>query len=421
MFKELHPNIRIRIYTSFLSRVVGAAVFPFMAIYFTKEINAMVAGVLLLIQVAAQFLTGLYGGYLADIIGRKRLMVTGEILKLTAFIGMFLANSPWFQSAWVTFFMLLLIGIAGGLVNPAAEAMLIDVSTKDSRAFMYAINYWAINMSMMIGLMIGGWFFERNLFELIAVLLGISLLTLWMTSTKITDTYVVSEEKVREGYGLKPVLKNYSLVMKDVPFLAFTIGGIAILGIEFQRNNFISVRLEQDIASNMMDLFGMFSFELDGIRLLSLLTVANTLFIVLFTSLFSKWIKGRKEETIMYAGFALFGLGYAFLAFSNHIPGLFIAVIVLSIGELLYVPTRQSILADIVDDTRRGAYMAFNGLVFQFGKILGALGIIIGNVIGGYGMAVLYVGLVFAGIHFSRMAIRRRKSPEEVVLEASGS
>ncbi|WLR46525.1 hypothetical protein LC065_13205 [Halobacillus litoralis] len=102
-------------------------------------------------------------------------------------------------------------------------------------------------------------------------------------------------------------------------------------------------------------------------------------------------------------------------------PGLFIAVIVLSIGELLYVPTRQSILADIVDDTRRGAYMAFNGLVFQFGKILGALGIIIGNVIGGYGMAVLYVGLVFVGIHFSRMAIRRRKSPEEIVLEASGS
>ncbi|MBX0358386.1 MFS transporter [Halobacillus sp. Nhm2S1] len=421
MFKELHPNIRVRIYTSFLSRVVGAAVFPFMAIYFTKEINATVAGVLLLIQVAAQFLTGLYGGYLADIIGRKRLMVTGEILKLVAFIGMFLANSPWFQSAWVTFFMLLLIGIAGGLVNPAAEAMLIDVSTKDSRAFMYAINYWAINMSMMIGLMIGGWFFERNLFELIAVLLAISLLTLWMTSTKITDTYVVSEEKVREGYGLKPVLKNYSLVMKDVPFLAFTIGGIAILGIEFQLNNFISVRLEQDIASSMMDLFGLFSFELDGIRLLSLLTVANTLFIVLFTSLFSKWIKGKKEEPIMYAGFALFGLGYAFLAFSNHIPGLFIAVIVLSVGELLYVPTRQSILADIVDDTRRGAYMAFNGLVFQFGKVLGALGIIIGNVIGGYGMAVLYVGLVFAGVHFSRMAIRRRKSPEEIVLEASGS
>ncbi|SDO71288.1 MDR family MFS transporter [Halobacillus aidingensis] len=421
MFKELHPNIRIRIYTSFLSRVVGAAVFPFMAIYFTKEINATVAGVLLLIQVEAQFLTGLYGGYLADIIGRKRLMVTGEILKLTAFIGMFIANSPWLQSAWMTFFMLLLIGIAGGLVNPAAEAMLIDVSTKDSRAFMYAINYWAINMSMMIGLMIGGWFFERNLFELIAVLLGISLLTLWMTSTKITDTYVVSEEKVREGYGLKPVLKNYSLVMKDVPFLAFTIGGIAILGIEFQRNNFISVRLEQDITSNMMDFFGLFSFELDGIRLLSLLTVANTLFIVLFTSLFSKWIKGKKEEPIMYAGFALFGLGYAFLAFSNHIPGLFIAVIVLSVGELLYVPTRQSILADIVDDTRRGAYMAFNGLVFQFGKILGALGIIIGNVIGGYGMAVLYVGLVFAGIHFSRMAILRRKSPEEIVLEASGS
>ncbi|QAS54417.1 MDR family MFS transporter [Halobacillus litoralis] len=411
MFKELHQNIRIRIYTSFLSRVVGAAVFPFMAIYFTSKMNATVAGILILIQVGVQFFTGLYGGYLADIIGRKRLMVTGEYLKLFAFAGMLAANSPWLESAWITFIMMLLVGVSGGLVNPAAEAMLIDVSTKETRSFMYAINYWAINMSMMIGLVIGGWFFERHLFELIGVLIGISLLTLWMTSTKIIDTYKVCDEKTGEGYGWKPLLKNYQLVVKDFSFLAFTLGGVAILGIEFQRNNFISIRLEEAIIPHMVDVFHLFSFQLDGIRLLSLLTVANTLAIVFFTGIVSKWIKGRKEEPIMYTGFILFGLGYAYMAFSTNITGLFIAVAVLSIGELLYVPTRQSILADIVDDSRRGAYMAFNGLVFQLGKMLGALGLILGNILGGYGMGMFYLVLVVAGIFFSSVAIRGRKAP----------
>ncbi|RWZ60852.1 MFS transporter [Halobacillus fulvus] len=383
MFKSLHRNIKIRIYTAFLSRIVGSAVFPFMAIYFTKEWNAAIAGVLVLTQVLIQFLSGLYGGFLADLIGRKRLMVVGELLKVAGFVGMFLENSPWFTSAVVTYIMMLFVGVSGGLVNPAAEAMLIDVSTKATRAFMYAVNYWAMNLSIMVGLMIGGWFFEDYFTELLAVLIGMSLLTLWMTYALIIDTYKVSKQPSRKEYGVVPLLKNYQKVVKDGAFLAFTIGGIAILALEFQRNNFIAVRLEQDIVTRSIDFFSIFSFELDGIRLLSLLTVVNTLMIVLFTGVISRWIRGKREEPIMYMGFILFGVGYAFLAFSEYIPGMFLAVVVLTIGELLYVPTRQSILAEIVDDTKRGAYMAFNGLVFQFGKMLGGLGLVVGNVIGG--------------------------------------
>ncbi|MGA9289187.1 MAG: MFS transporter [Anaerobacillus sp.] len=414
MFRELHPNIRIRIYTSFISRVAGSAVFPFMAIYFTEKINASVAGLLILIQVGIQFLTGLYGGYLADVIGRKRLMVTGECLKVLAFMGMMLANSPWFTSPLVTFLMMLIVGISGGLVNPAAEAMLIDVSTKETRAFMYAVNYWAVNMSMMIGLIIGGWYFDHHLFELLGFLILISLLTLWMTASRISDTYVVNKERMKEGYGIKPLMKNYQLVLKDWSFVMFTIGGIAILAIEFQRNNFISVRLEKEISPRLIDVFQLFSFQLDGIKLLSLLTIANALIIVFFTGVVSKWIKGKQEQIIMNIGFILFGLGYAFLAFSNHIIGLFLAVTILSIGELLYVPTRQSILADIVDDSRRGAYMAANGLVFQLGKMLGALGLIIGNVIGGYYMGLLYMVLVVAGIFFSSLAIKQKQTQQAI-------
>ncbi|WP_273122455.1 MDR family MFS transporter [Bacillus weihaiensis] len=412
MFKTLHPNIKIRIYTSFLSRVVGSSVFPFMAIYFTKEINATIAGILVLIQVAVQFLAGLYGGYLADIIGRKRLMVAGELLKVAAFAGMLAVNSPLFSSPWITFVMMLLIGISSGIVNPASEAMLIDVSTKETRAFMYSINYWAVNLSIMIGLMIGGWFFEHHFFELIGVLLLMGIVTLWMTNSFIIDTYKVEKERKAETYGIKPLIKSYGLVIKDWTFMSFTFGGISILSIEFQRNNFISVRLEEEIIPQAIQLFNIMSLDIDGIKLLSLLTVVNTLMIVLFTGVIAKWISGKKDEPIMYTGFILFGLGFFFLAFSNDILTLFISTVVLTIGELLYVPTRQSLLADIVDDSKRGAYMAMNSLVFQVGKMIGALGLILGNIIGGMAMGVGYLVLVIIGIIFSKIAIKsvRKKS-----------
>lgn len=108
-----------------------------------------------MINVLVQFLAGMYGGHLADIIGRKKLMVTGELLKVFAFLGMVLCNSPMFHSPWITFVMLLIIGVAQGLINPAGEAMLIDVSTPENRSFMYSVSYWANNLSIMIGIMVG--------------------------------------------------------------------------------------------------------------------------------------------------------------------------------------------------------------------------------------------------------------------------
>lgn len=96
MFRELHPNIRARILIQFLSKVIGSMIFPFMAIYFSREINSSVAGFLLMINVLVQFLAGMYGGHLADIIGRKKLMVTGELLKCLPFSGWYYAIPPCF-------------------------------------------------------------------------------------------------------------------------------------------------------------------------------------------------------------------------------------------------------------------------------------------------------------------------------------
>ncbi|MFJ8103490.1 MDR family MFS transporter [Lysinibacillus sp. NPDC096212] len=419
MFKNLHRNIQIRIYTSFMSRVVGSMVFPFMAIYFTKELNAIYAGILLLIQLIVQFIASLYGGYLADSIGRKKMMVIGEWMKVLAFAGMIVANSPAFTSAWVTFLMLLVMSISTGFINPAAEAMLIDVSTKENRALMYSINYWAVNLSMMLGLIIGGWFFQTHFFQLLISLLIISFVTLWMTKSLIQETFSVTageEKRSEDSYGIRSIIQSYRTVITNVPFVLFTLGGIAILSIEFQRNNFIAIRLEKEFLTRVVTLLGDLNITLDGVKLLSLLTVENTLIIVLFTVVFTKWIKEKSVQKVMYFGFLLFGLGYSILAFSNNLTLLFIGVVVLSVGELMYVPTRQSLLAEIVDDSRRGAYMAFNGFVFQIGKIFGVLGIMVGEVLNGIGIGIVCVLFAFLGMFFSRWALMKRDSKRKVIL-----
>ncbi|AQY50704.1 hypothetical protein PWEIH_14074 [Listeria weihenstephanensis FSL R9-0317] len=396
MFRTLHPNIKARIGISFLSKLIGSMVFPFMAIYFAKEINIGVAGILLMINIAVQFIASIYGGHLADHIGRRKLMVWGEWVKVGAFALMLLVNSPFIVSPWLTFVALLLIAVSQGFTIPASDAMLIDVSTREERAYMYSINYWANNLSVMIGVVIGGWFFQSYLFELLIGLLVMSLVTTWLTITRISETLVLSERREASDAGIRNLFRSYQKILYDARFLWFTAGGIAVLSIEFQRNNFISVRLA-DVFPPMLYSFGWLgNIPFDGVKLVSVLTLVNTLMIVLFTAPIAKWVRDRNLQKWMYVGFMVFSFGFALCAFANHIWILFGATVILSVGELLYVPTRQTILADIVDDSMRGTYMAFNGFVFQIGKLIGAGSLMFSPYIGKYGMAlfILFCGLV---------------------------
>ncbi|EOT1231987.1 MDR family MFS transporter [Listeria innocua] len=406
MFKELHPNIRARILIQFLSKIIGSMIFPFMAIYFSMEINSKVAGILLMINVLAQFLAGMYGGHLADIIGRKKLMVAGELLKVFAFLGMVLCNSPIFHSPWITFVMLLLIGVAQGLINPAGEAMLIDVSTPENRSFMYSVSYWANNLSMMIGIIVGGWFFVDYLFPLLVALFIMSFVTAWLTISLISETLKQKAVLKKGSYGLVGMLKNYGQVLHDYRFLLYTLGGIAVMSIEFQRSNYISVRLAEDFQALLVHFGPLGNITLNGVQIVSVLTAVNTLFIVLFTVPVARFVTKRAQQPIMYVGFTLFAIGFAVCAFANNLAVLLLATAVLSIGELLYVPTRQTILAAIVDDDRRGAYMAFNGIIFQIGKMIGSVSLVFAPFIGKYGMATFTILLGVLSIIFSAAALK---------------
>ncbi len=73
-----------------------------------------------------------------------------------------------------------MINTAIALLSPAAEAMIIDDSTPKNRSFIYAVDYWAMNLSIMFGSMIGGMFFNEYRFELFTLLSLSSLVVLYI-------------------------------------------------------------------------------------------------------------------------------------------------------------------------------------------------------------------------------------------------
>ncbi|MCP8967930.1 MDR family MFS transporter [Ectobacillus ponti] len=404
MFRSLHRNIQIRIITSFLTRAVGSMVFPFMAIYFADKMGKSTAGLLLFLNVVATFITSLYGGYVTDRIGRKKVLVAGQSVQVLSFAFMIVANLPQVDSAWLMFWMMMLNGVSGGLTNPAAEAMLIDVSTKETRKFMYSLNYWAINLSIMIGALLGGLLFKTHRMELFIGLTAVSLLTMYLMVFHMTEVFKAEPKREKKNVW-RDMLDNYRVVMKDRRFLLFSLATVFILSLEFQMNSYIGVRLHEEFQTVTFPLWGGNSFTLDGIRMLSWITTENTMLIVCFTVLMNRWMERFPDQKVLYIGIAMQACAFAVHGSANLWMLLLFAGLFQTAGEMMYVPVRQSILADIVDEDSRGSYMAVNGLVFQTAKMVGTLGLTVGALIGSYGMSLLYLLLGMISILLFKISV----------------
>ncbi|WP_405054363.1 MFS transporter [Tepidibacillus marianensis] len=251
--------------------------------------------------------------------------------------------------------------------------------------------------------------FKTHRFELFVGMIFTSLLTLLLIEKWMTEEFipVVKSEKVNV---FKDLVESYKVVVKDKKFMIFSIASILVLALEFQRNNFVAVRLEKEFPTKLLSFFGNWELKIDGIRMLSLLTTENTLIIVLFTIMIANWIKHKKELPLLYLGALIQAVGFGVMSFHNMVTILFIASFVQTIGEMIYVPVHQTIMADIIDDQARGAYMAINGLVFQGAKMLGALGLILGSVVGGMGMAIIYLLIALLSILLFKIALQPKSS-----------
>lgn len=393
-FKELHLNIKIRILINFVQKLTQMTVFPFMAIYFSSHFGLKLAGILMILSVVAAMIASFYGGYFADKIGRKKVLLSGEKLRFISMLLMAVFNSPWLIEPSVTYVLFFINSVIVGIITPANEAILIDVSTSETRKMLYSINYWSINLSIAIGSMIGALFYKDYFFFLLLTTALASLGSFYLIKVFIIETNPLksSEEIIKVSF--KEIYSNYKIVLKDRIFAIYLIAGICMLGLEFQLINFIAVKLSDDFGTQKP--FGLDFFEIDGVGVLGLLRVENTLLVVILGALVLKLTKNIDDKITLYIGTILFSIGFASLVISNNFWILITSTLIFTLGELLYVPIHQSILAELIDDNMRSQYIAVNSLRVRGAMIIGSLGVTIGAFVPNFVMAIIY--LILGGI-----------------------
>lgn len=353
---SLHSNIKLRIIIIFFNTLTTNMIFPFMSIYFAKNLGLKITSIILTLAIVLSLIGNLYGGSYADKYGRKSIMVYSEGFKLIIFVGLLISNSPSYHLPIVTAILFILRNFFNGLYGPASEAMLLDITKSTERKYMYTIFYWITNLSIAIGSGIGAYFFDANLFLLFTILLIASFISFFITIYGIKETYVPDQSSLDSKVNSKGYIKNYIIVFKDRIFITYILSSMLIYSLEGHLTRYLAIKLqEQD--------FSIISMELTGTQLLGTLLIEGTICVILLLPLSTKLSKKfRSEKEAFSIGLLLYIVGFGMIATSLNPWILFIMMLILTIGEVMFVPILQSYMGDLTVPSLRSSYIAVSKL-----------------------------------------------------------
>lgn len=408
-WKQYPRNIKVRLITSFFNRAVFSAVMPFMALFFADAMGKVWAGSFLMLTVAISFIINLIGGYISDRFQRKKVVIWTASLSAAMFLAMTISLVTEEPLIWLFAFAYAAFIVTSSLGRPAIHAIIIDSTTPENRKAVYTLEYWLTNLSMAIGAALGGLLYVSHQLELFMLLTFTSACLPIAYSIWLTDDKDVRLLEKRHQNVLLDVIGSYRVAFRDAPFVKVVAGSTFIFAAEFTLNSYIGVRLAQTFKPVSIG-----SFELDGVRMLSLLNIQNMLLVVCFTFLVSRAADRFKKQHVLLSGLLLYSIGYIAITSANVWYVLLAFNLLATIGELIYSPVRNTEQANMMPDDKRGSYSAFSGISFSGADMLARSSIILGAYLAPAMMSV-YMGamlLVGTALVYSGLFIRKEKAPE---------
>lgn len=404
-FLTLHRTIKLRIMMNFIGALCFSTIGSSMTIYYNKYMGAGVTGLLLIASSVMVFLVGLWAGHLSDIYGRRPVMLFSTVITTLGGVLATFSNSAFFFSPWLTYFGFLILNFGFGFFNTASQAMIVDVTETSNRKFVYSVQYWVVNLAILFGSALSGWFFRDYLvWLLLAITLEeiFSFLVILLFIPETFDPIKVQHKSKMESN----ILRAYKSVAHDTTFMYYCLASIFIAMIFSQIDYYLPVHLSDSFTTTTI-----FGVQIYGQRMLTIFLIVNTLLIVLFMNFINHLTENWTRKMGIGIGVILQGLGFI-LAFLGHdFRWEMIASIVATVGEMILVPVSQAFRADLMDGDKVGVYTGVFSVTQPVASILSGLLLGGSRFYGNIGMALFMVIIVVSAVFPAIKAIGMHEKP----------
>lgn len=355
VYKEYPDAFKVLVLATFIDRLGAFILFPFYSLYITKHfgVGMVEVGILFSIFSAGNIFGSTIGGALADKYGRRAMILIGLVVSGISNILMGLVND-------LTLFYILAIfvGLIGNFGGPARQAMVADLLPKEKQAEGFGILRVAFNLSAVIGPLLGG-FIATQSYMLLFILDAVSsIITAFIVYFVIPETKPQKLDDEPEETIVKTII-GYKEVLKDWVFVSFlSVSAITVL-VYMQMNSTLSVFL-RDVHGFPEQGFGW---------LLSM----NAIMVVIFQFWITKKISKYAPMKMMAFGALFLLIGFSMYGFISELYLFFIAMAIITVGEMIVFPIGQVAVASLAPEDKRGRYMAVYGFQWAIPNLFGVL------------------------------------------------
>ncbi|HET6845558.1 MAG TPA: MFS transporter [Anaerolineales bacterium] len=378
-----------------LSTAGASMIWPFLLIYATNRLNLplSVAAPLISINAGTGLLSSLIAGALADRIGRKTVMNIS--LTINGLGYFFLMSAATYQQFVI---LMIVIGFAQPLYQVGADAMLADLIPPEKRTRAYAISRIAVNAAFAMGPAVGGFLASRSyhlaFYGATSGFLAYSLLLLLLARETLTRTLTPT------GVSTAPTQASdagYGRVFQDRSYLGFA----GLIGLGLIAPTMLWILLPIYAKSN----FGLVESQYGWIP------TTNAVMCVFLQFPVTEITRRYKPLGIVAMGMLVYAMGAGSVALMSGFWGFWLSMVVLTLGELILVPTSSKYVADLAPADLRGRYMSIYWLSWGTARTLAPLiGGMLNDQLGGPAIWLggLTIGLISAAGLF---ILSRRTSP----------
>ncbi len=393
--RKYPPQFWLMFVGMLLATLGASMIWPYLLIYASERLNAPLAqvGSLFTINAIMGLLAALLAGPVVDTWGRKGVLV----VSLLGAGGVYLALG-WATRWWQFALLMAFWGLFSPLYRVGGDAMLADLVSPERRPEAYALLRMANNLGVAVGPAIGGFLAATSYHLAFYAAAGgftiYALLLLFAAHETLPGQGRLAWDAVRRA------ALEYLQVAADRALRGMLLAYLLAVMAAALMWIFLSLYLKTR--------FGIPESQFGW------LATTNATMVVAFQFAVTRRTEKFASLRVMAAGAALYGLGIGSMALGRTFGHFWLSMVVVTLGEMLLVPTASAYVANLAPPDRRGRYMASLGLVWNL-----ASGLV--TPLGGWlsdrltpiapWLTALVLGLLSAALFLYQETLARRRLP----------
>src|SRR6478752_327452 len=342
--RALRPVLAV----SLVGSIAGSSAYPFMGIWAIKHLHApqVTLAFSYLVGAVLAGVMGYGGGHLSDHIGRRPLILFGWGFQ--AIVPLLLIGVG--SHTYLGLGLLALMPAFGSLGGAADQAMVADLVAPERHEAAYASVRVAANLGVTIGPPIGG-----------LLLVGGHWTHLWLGTLVLSAVgFAIAYRYIPRGGAYAPAgppqRGSFAVIIRDHPFLLFMLASV------FATMTYVATETLLPISVTTTHHLAPAAW--------GVLMIVNPLLVTLFQLRLTRWTAGLPASLKLGVAMPLMGVPFLLLNVNGSAPVIALVILLFVIGEMLWVPTSQAVVAALAPPDIRGAYMGAFGSTWSIGWAL---------------------------------------------------